>query len=70
MSARRRSTRIRFSLGMALALPLALTLGFTVPALAHERVSLNEGSRFTLGDPADAKGLDYDVRPMGCKARK
>jgi len=49
-----------------LALAAALWLCSASPALAQasrERILLDTGWRFHKGDPADAKGLDYDVRP-------
>ena len=39
-------------------------LSFTVAAQSNrQRISINNNWRFIKGDPADAKGLSYNVRP-------
>lgn len=50
-----------------MAAPLAMGAAGQARAAAapggRERLLLDAGWRFTRGDPADARGLDYDVRP-------
>jgi beta-galactosidase len=52
------------SLCLALLVVSAPVLATAAEAGPRERILIDEGWRFTLGDPADAPpGLRYDVRP-------
>jgi beta-galactosidase len=47
-----------------IVLVIAIFISFTSSSqITRQKISINEGWRFTKDDPSDAKGIFYDVRP-------
>lgn len=52
-----------FILGLVITVGINFLPAFVVAQQGRQKISINDNWRFTKGDPADANGLLYDVRP-------